>query len=106
MPRLIYTPPLPPPSKDPPVPIQQGDWLGPRAGLDGCEERRLFCSWSELSHNPSVYVNNGNNNNNNNNNNNMYSLGQVCSAFYMVGAKFAKFGLHVGIMKFNALNEK
>jgi len=34
------------------------------AGLDGCEERRLFCSCSESSQDPSVYVNNGNNNNN------------------------------------------
>jgi hypothetical protein len=36
----------------------------------------------------------------------MYSLGQICSAFYVVCATFAKFGLHVGIMKINTLNEK
>lgn len=47
--------------KDPPVHIQQGDWLGLRAGLAGCEERRLFCLWWESNHDPSVYVNNNNN---------------------------------------------
>jgi hypothetical protein len=36
----------------------------------------------------------------------MYSLGQARSAFYVVLATLAKFGLHVGIMKFNTLNEK
>ena len=36
----------------------------------------------------------------------MYSLGQVCSAFYVVYATFAKFDLYMGIMKFSTLNEK
>jgi hypothetical protein len=36
----------------------------------------------------------------------MYSLGQVCSTFYVVYATFAKFDLYMGIMKFNTLNEK